>query len=58
MAITEMERLVEGRKCATERETWTCPNMRGVDGDLSMDYEYYECKVCGRTMKLDYEEMK
>lgn len=44
--------------CATERQSWTCPNMKGVEGDVSMEYEHYECKVCGRTMKLDYEEMK
>lgn len=45
-------------KCANERESWTCPNMLGVEGDTDMDYERYECKVCGRRMKLDYEEMR
>jgi len=44
--------------CTPERDSWTCKNMRPVEGDLDMEYEHYECKVCGRTMKLDYEEMK
>lgn len=44
--------------CATERESWTCKNMKSVDGDTDMEYEHYECKVCGRRMKLDYEEMR
>ncbi len=35
-----------------------CPNMKEVEGDLSMDCERYECKVCGRRDRLDYEEMK
>lgn len=48
----------EGVVCTTERESWTCKNMKEVPGDTSMDYEHYECKVCGRRMKLDYEEMK
>lgn len=46
------------QQCKTERESWDCKNMKPVPGDLSMDYEHYECKVCGRRMKLDYEEMK
>jgi hypothetical protein len=44
--------------CQTERESWSCPNMKGVEGDTDMSGEHYECKVCGRTMFLDYEEMK
>ena len=32
--------------------------MKAVPGDMSMDYEYYKCDICGKTMKLDYEEMK
>lgn len=44
--------------CQSARESWTCPNMKEREGDTSMDYEHYACKVCGRTMKLDYEEMR
>ena len=44
--------------CATERDSWQCPNMRPVLGDLDMEYEHYECKLCGRKVALDYEEMK
>jgi hypothetical protein len=35
-----------------------CPNMKGREGDLSMEFEHYECKVCGKRDKLDYEEMR
>ncbi len=35
-----------------------CPNMKEREGDTSMEYEHYECKVCGRRDKLDYEEMR
>jgi hypothetical protein len=35
-----------------------CPNMKARPGDLSMDYEHYDCAVCGKHIKLDYEEMK
>lgn len=34
-----------------------CKNMKGVEGDLSMEAEHYECKVCGETCKLYYSEM-
>ncbi len=44
--------------CETEQQSWTCPNMKGVDNDNDMSGEHYECKVCGRRMFLDYEEMK
>ena len=39
-------------------EIHDCPNMKEVDGDLSMDRERYKCGVCGKTDYLDYEEMK
>ena len=45
-------------QCNTERESWDCPNMRGVDGDTSMTHEHYACKACGRRMTLDYDEMR
>jgi hypothetical protein len=35
-----------------------CPNMKALEGDTSMEYEHYECKACGATTKLDYEEMR
>jgi len=44
--------------CKTERESWSCPNMKGVEGDTDMNFEHYECKVCGRRVALDYEEMR
>ena len=37
---------------------WQCPNMEPVKGDTSMEYEHYECKKCGMTTKLDYDEMR
>lgn len=39
-------------------EISSCPNMKRKVGDLSMDYEYYECEVCGKTDKLCYDEMR
>ena len=44
--------------CTSKRDSWQCPNMLPVPGDLSMTHEHYECKVCGRTVALDYEEMR
>ena len=44
--------------CSSERESWSCQNMEAVPGDLDMEREHYECKVCGRRISLDYEEMK
>jgi len=35
-----------------------CPNMKMDPNDRSMDTERYECKVCGKTDYLDYEEMR
>lgn len=34
-----------------------CPNMKEVEGDTSMEAEHYECKVCGHTDCLYYDEM-
>jgi hypothetical protein len=44
--------------CATERDSWACKNMLPVEGDTSMTHEHYACKVCGRRMALDYDEMR
>lgn len=44
--------------CTTERESWTCPNMKSVRDDRDMTGDNYKCAVCGRTMWLDYEEMR
>lgn len=44
--------------CTTERDTWQCPNMLRVPGDLDMSYEHYECKLCGKHIALDYDEMR
>jgi hypothetical protein len=32
--------------------------MQEVEGDTSMTHEHYACKVCGRRMALDYDEMR
>ena len=48
----------ERQICTTEKETWSCSNMRSKQNDTDLCYEHYKCVVCGRTMKLDYEEMK
>ena len=47
----------EKKACETDRESWTCPNMKPVPGDLSLEYEKYECKYCGRRINLYYDEM-
>ena len=44
--------------CQTRQESWACPNMKEVENDTSMTYEHYECKICGRRMALDYDEMR
>ncbi len=44
--------------CKTDRDSWGCKNMREVEGDTSMTREHYACKVCGRRMALDYDEMR
>jgi len=44
--------------CKTERDSWQCPKMLPVEGDLSMTHEHYSCALCGRRIALDYEEMK
>ena len=56
-ALLNQERS-SARICMSDRESWSCRNMKEVDGDLDMSYEHYKCKVCGRTMTLDYEEMR
>jgi hypothetical protein len=40
----------------TNQNEHLCPNMK--EYGLDMEYERYECKVCGRRYKLDYEDMK
>lgn len=35
-----------------------CPNMKEREGDMSMSYEHYDCKVCGAHLALDYDEMR
>lgn len=46
------------KPCESDRASWTCENMKPVEGDTDMQFEHYECKVCGRRMSLDYDEMK
>jgi hypothetical protein len=35
-----------------------CPNMKSKAGDRHMSFEHYECAVCGKRDKLDYDEMR
>lgn len=42
--------------CHTEKESLACKNMKEYGQD--MEYERYKCDVCGRKMKLDYDEMR
>lgn len=44
--------------CKTDRESWVCPNMKRAEDDTSMTHEHYTCKMCGRWVTLDYEEMR
>ncbi len=44
--------------CVNERDTWVCPNMLPIVNDRSMTHEHYKCKLCGKTIKLDYDEMR
>jgi hypothetical protein len=43
--------------CTTREQTWRCPNMKPIENDQSLTHEYYECKLCGRTENLDYDEI-
>ena len=45
------------RSCTYLRKM-ECPNMREREGDTSMTYEHYDCKVCGMHIALDYDEMR
>ncbi len=47
-----------GLPCATERDSWQCPRMLPKEDDESMTHEHYECKLCGRRVALDYDEMR
>ncbi len=44
--------------CSTPRQSWQCPNMKSREDDRDMTGDNYDCKVCGRHIWLDYEEMK
>lgn len=44
--------------CVTERQTWQCPNMLEKENDTDMTGENYLCKMCGKRIWLDYEEMR
>lgn len=48
----------EARVLGTKGWLTECPNMKPREGDTSMEYEHYECKVCGKRTKLDYDEMR
>lgn len=57
MAIHATDPTLGETPCQTDQESWRCPNMREIDGDLSMRYERYRCEKCGRRVSLDYDEM-
>lgn len=42
----------------SDEEKWNCVNFKSKEGDTDMNYEHYECKVCGQCGSLDYEEMR
>ena len=46
------------RPCDNERDSWQCPNMKKREGDADMNGEHYDCKICGRHVRLDYDEMR
>lgn len=48
----------EAAPCNLPYPITDCPHMRSKKGDTDMSYEHYECLVCGRTAKLDYDEMR
>lgn len=56
--MSEKVILALGEVCKTRFPITECPNMKQVTGDLDMNYEHYECSVCGKRDYLDYEEMK
>lgn len=44
--------------CKTARDSWDCPNMLPRANDSDMRYEHYDCKLCGKHIALDYDEMR
>ena len=44
--------------CTTDRQSWQCPNMKDREDDRDMSGENYDCKLCGRHIWLDYDEMR
>ncbi len=44
--------------CVKERDSWQCPNMKSREDDVDMSHEHYDCKLCGRHIALDYDEMR
>lgn len=50
--------LANENHCKSPRESLSCENMKEVENDTGIDYQHYECKVCGRTMSLHYEEIR
>lgn len=53
---TEQKHEIEILECKTDQQLLACKNMKEY-GD-SFDYERYRCDVCGKRMKLHYEEMR
>lgn len=49
---------VQNGTCRPGWEIHECPNMTRSENDRDMEYENYDCKVCGKHAWLDYEEMK
>lgn len=58
MMFSDDREHVRSSACESEKESWSCKNMKPNENDHSMDYEKYSCAICGKTMKLYYDEMR
>jgi hypothetical protein len=49
-----------GKPCGatTDIERMKCQNMKSRENDKDWSGDNYDCKVCGRHIWLDYEEMR
>lgn len=47
------------QKCSLPKdELLKCPNMKSRENDRDMSGDNYDCKVCGKSVWLDYDEMR
>lgn len=45
-------------ECSSNRQRWSCSQMRRDPKDKDMQYELYRCIKCGAIEWLDYDEMR